>query len=304
MHAAATPKQLTMSKKGKDVKISYWAAHVTTIVSVTMLLVLVGAISLLGLAADNTAREVKQQQQVSLVMCDSVSNAQADSLRHMLAARPYVYRTSVVTKEQALADWNASTGDNVEAIAGYNFFTPEVELQLKASYTAPDSIVKVQKMLAALPGVEEVVVPDAQTISSMDSFFSRTLLILGAVALAMIAISFVLINNTVLLTIYTRRFTIHTMQLVGATPGFIRRPFIKGNLLAGMLSGVIASVLLVAAVQFVERTQMPELGAYISTTGLCVVCAAVIVAGAMLCSLAALIATNRYLHKDYDELFS
>lgn len=293
-----------MSKKGKDVKISYWAAHFTTIVSVTMLLVLVGAICLLGLAASNTAREVKQQQQVSLVMQDSVSNAQAAALAEQLKARPYVHAATMITKEQALADWNASTGDDVEAIAGYNFFTPEIELSLQAAYTAPDSIAKLEKQLAATPGVEEVVIPDSQVITSMDSFFSRTLLLLGIVAAAMIAISFVLINNTVLLTIYSRRFTIHTMQLVGATPGFIRRPFIVSNAGAGLLAGVLAAALLCATVGFVEQTQMPELANYLSLTEIVITCIGVLIAGAGLCALAALIATNRYLHKDYDELFT
>lgn len=293
-----------MSIKGKDIKISYWAAHLTTVVSVTMVLILVGAICLLGFAASNTATRVKQQQQVSLVMQDSVSNEQASKLSDYLKTRPFVNSISVITKEQALADWNASTGDDVEEIAGYNFFSPEIELTLTAGYTVPDSVKKVEKILAAMPGVQEAVIPDTETITSMDAFFSRTLLLLGGVALAMIAISFVLINNTVLLTIYSRRFTIHTMQLVGATPGFIRRPFIGSNLLAGAISGVIAAVILASAVSFVESTQIPELRNYITPGETVTVCVCLVAVGAALCSLSAFIATNRYLHKNYDDLFT
>lgn len=294
----------TMNKKGKDVKISYWAAHLTTIVSVTMLLLLIGAICLLGFTAGNTARDVKQRQQVSLVMQDSVSNGQAAALTEAIKARPYTNTVSTITKEQALADWNAATGDDVEQIAGYNFFTPEISLSLKADYTARDSIAKVSEELKGMPGVDEVVVPDEQLISTMDSFLSRTLLLLSIIAVAMIVISFVLINNTVLLTIYSRRFTIHTMQLVGATPGFIRRPFIAGNALAGAIAGIIAAGVLICAVAFVEKSQIPELGNYLSPVETGLVCALVVAVGAGLCALAALIATNRYLHKDYDELFT
>jgi len=293
-----------MSKKVKDVKISYWAAHFTTIVSVTMLLVLVGAICLLGLTAGNTARDIKQQQQVSLVMADTVTNAQAARLAGNLKARPYVHRATLITKEQALADWNASTGDDAEAIAGYNFFTPEIELSLKADYTTATALAEIQKQLAGEAGVNEVVLPDAQVISSMDSFFSRVMFILGIVAIAMIAISFVLINNTVLLTIYSRRFTIHTMQLVGATPGFIRRPFIASNAGAGVVAGMLAAMVLGGAVQFISKTQMPELSNYLSAAETWTVCVLLVIAGAGLCSLSAFIATNRYLHKDYDDLFS
>lgn len=293
-----------MSKKVNDVKISYWAAHFTTIVSVTMLLVLVGAICLLGLTAGNTARDIKQQQQVSLVMADTVTNEQAARLTDSLKARPYVHQTTLITKEQALADWNASTGDDAEAIAGYNFFTPEIELSLKADYTTAAALAEVQKQLAGEPGVDEVVLPDAQVISSMDSFFSRVMFILGIVAIAMIAISFVLINNTVLLTIYSRRFTIHTMQLVGATPGFIRRPFIASNAGAGVVAGLMAALVLGGAVQFISKTQMPELSSYLSAAETWTVCVLLIIAGAGLCSLSAFIATNRYLRKDYDDLFN
>lgn len=293
-----------MNKKGKDVNISYWAAHLTTVVSVTMVLVLVGAISLIGIAASNTAKQVKQQQQVSLIMQDSISNEQATLLMERVKKAPYINTASLITKEQALADWNSSTGDSIEQIVGYNFFSPEIALTLKAAYTEPDSVKKVEKALAALPGVEEAVVPDSDMISSMDSFFSRTLLLLGSIALVMIIISFVLINNTVLLSIYSRRFTIHTMQLVGATPSFIRRPFICSNMWAGIISGIIASALLAGTDFFIKSTQMPQLAACIPTSETATVCCLLIVAGAALCALSALIATNRYLHKDYDDLFT
>lgn len=269
-----------------------------------MLLILIGTICLIGFATDNTAREVKQQQQISLIMQDSVSNEQAEALLQKIKKQPYVHEAKVISKEEALKEWNESTGDDVLAIAGYNFFTPEIELSLEALYTAPDSVSKVRERLNELPGVDEVVVPDPQIVSSMDSFFSRTLLILGAIALTMIGISFVLINNTVLLTIYSRRFTIHTMQLVGATPGFIRRPFILTTSFAGVVAGILASGLLFATVAFIENTQMPELAKYLSTFEVCVTGIGLIMTGGALCALSALIATNRYLHKSYDELFT
>lgn len=293
-----------MNKKRKEIKISYWAAHFTTIVSVAMVLVLIGAICMLSIAAGNTAREVKQKQEISLIMTDSVSNEQAAATMQTLSARPYTHTASVITKEEALKDWNEATGDDVEAIAGYNFFTPEITLSLKPDFAVPDSIAKVQAELTALPGVEEVVMPDSEVIVSMDSFLSRTMLVLSIVAAAMIVISFVLINNTVLLAIYSRRFTIHTMQLVGATPGFIRRPFVLSNLGAGMVAGLIAAALLGGFIGFIRETQVPELEHYLNTTQTLGVCVALMVAGGLLCAGSALIATNRYLHKDYDELFT
>lgn len=291
-------------KKIKEIKISYWAAHLTTVVSVTMLLVLVGLIALTGVAASNTADEIKGEQQVSLIMADSVGNAQADSLMRTLLSQPFVRTAHVITKEQALADWNKATGDNVEEIAGFNFFTPEIEIYLRPEYASSDAVAKIVGTLRKTPGVDDVTAPDEQVLASMDKFFSNALLLLGGMALAMITISFVLINNTVLLTIYSRRFTIHTMQLVGATPGFIRRPFILSNMYSGLLAGVFASALLAAAISFVEKTQLPQITQYVCWGSAGIVMVGITVTGMAICTLAALIATNRYLHKDYDELFT
>lgn len=292
------------AKKEKELHISYWAAHLTTIVSVCMLLVLVGAIAMLGIAADRAADSIKEQQQLSVIMADSVTNEQATALAAQLRTRDFVHTANVITKEQALADWNTATGDDVAEIAGTNFFTPEIELTISARYATPQALRGVQKTLEALPGADEVVIPDSEMLASMDSFMSRTLLLLGIVAVVMIIISFVLINNTVLLTIYSRRFTIHTMQLVGATPGFIRRPFIVGNLMSGLTAALIAVALLSGALFFVLETQMPELAEFLSCGDMVLVAGILIVAGMGLCALAALIATNRYLHRDYDKLFA
>ena len=290
-------------KKEKEAKISYWAAHLTTIVSVTLLLVLVGVIALIGVATRNVSIDVKQKQQVSLIMADSVSNAQADSIMKRIAVQPYAHEVRLITAEQALQDWNEATGEDVAAIAGGNFFTPEIELSLNAAYACPDSVKIVTGGLSRLPEVDEVVVPDAQMLDSMDNFFSRTLIVLGVVALAMIIISFVLINNTVLLTIYSRRFTIHTMQLVGATPGFIRRPFMQNMMLSGLIAAVIACIILGGGLEFIETTQMPDLVNYISWREAAPVGLLLVLVGVGVCELSAVIATNRYLRKDYDELF-
>lgn len=290
-------------KKIKETKISYWAAHLTTIVSVTLLLVLVGVIALVGVAAGNAAVEVKQKQEVSLIMKDDVSNQQADSIRKSMAGLPFVHTSRLITAEQALKDWNDATGEDVAEIAGGNFFTPEIELSLTAPYANPDSVKMVTARLEKVAGVDEVAVPDAEMLDSMDDFFSRTLLILGIVAIAMIIISFVLINNTVLLTIYSRRFTIHTMQLVGATPGFIRRPFVNNTLLSGFIAAMIACTILITGLKVVETTQMPDLANYLSWQEIVPMGLLLTLFGMLVCGVSAVIATNRYLRKNYDELF-
>ena len=290
-------------RKNKEVKISYFAAHLTTIISVTLLLLIVGCIGLLGVAARNTAREIKQMQQVSLVTADGISDAQAVPLLEYVKTQPYALDAHLVTKAEALAEWNAQTGENLIEVAGYNFLSPEVQFRLKEEFTSPAELNKIKVVFSNRPDVQEVVMPDTETTRGMDNFFSHAFIVLGVIALVMILISCVLINNTVLLTIYSRRFTIHTMQLVGATNSFIRRPFVLNNVISGVIAATIATGILWAVVAYLHGAEFSELYTYLNPGGIWIVVGALYVMGVIVCGLAALFATTRYLRRDYDELF-
>lgn len=290
-------------KKNKEVKISYFAAHVTTIISVTLLLLLSGVIGLMGVAARSTARQVKEQQQVSVITADSITDASAMPLYDFVKAQPYALDARLVTKAQALAEWNAQTGDDLMEVAGYNFLSPEVTFRLREKYSTAAEMEKIKAQLSKRPEVGEVAMPDADTSRSMDNFFSHTFVILGITALVMILISCVLINNTVLLTIYSRRFTIHTMQLVGATNGFIRRPFILNNILSALIAATLASGILTGVALFLHDSELPHLYDYIPWSSILTVCGLLYIMGIAVCGLSACFATTRYLRRDYDELF-
>lgn len=285
-----------------DVKISYWAAHLTTVVSVTLVLLLVGIITFITLSGQKETRNIKERLEVSMVMKDSVSDAYASELAAKLSGLPYVIDPSPIGKEQALRDWQEETGEDLEGLFGVNPLSPEVNFRVKADYSSPDSLKVIKASLSAIPGVEEVVMPDSEMIDAMNQNIQSLAIILGVVALVMIVISFVLINNTVHLTIYAKRFTIHTMQLVGATDGFIRRPFVVNNLTAGLISGILAAAILAIALGAAPHMGWNDVARYISWGLYCCVGGGMILAGPFICCMAALLATSRYLHKDYDEL--
>ena len=285
-----------------DVKISYWAAHLTTVVSVTLVLLLVGIITFITLSGQKETRNIKERLEVSMVMKDSVSDAYAAELAAKLSGLPYVIDPGHIGKEQALRDWQEETGEDLEGLFGVNPLSPEVNFRVKADYSSPDSLKVIKASLSALPGVEEVVMPDSEMIDAMNQNIQSLAIILGIVALVMIVISFVLINNTVHLTIYAKRFTIHTMQLVGATDGFIRRPFVVNNLTAGLISGILAAAILAIALGAAPHMGWNDVARYISWGLYCCVGGGMILAGPFICCMAALLATSRYLHKDYDEL--
>lgn len=290
-------------KGAKEAKISYFAAHLTTIVSVSLVLVIVGIIALISICAASGSRQLKEQVELSAILSDSMTNEQGFELLAYIQNKVYSKESHLFTKEDALRIWEEETGENLEDVFGVNPLSPEVSFTLKATYTHPDSIKKISEELSALDEVEAVSVPDASMIEAMNANIDGLRIVLGVIALALIIISFVLINNTVHLTIYSRRFTIHTMQLVGATNGFIRRPFVLNNMFAGLLSGVIAVGLLTGAVAYIESCELPLFDKFIGIDEYVLVAGGLLLFGALICAVAAIIATGVYLKKEFDDLF-
>lgn len=151
--------------------------------------------------------------------------------------------------------------------------------------------------------MESVDAPESEMVEAMNSNIAGMTLVLGVVAIVMLVISFVLINNTVQLTIYSRRFTIHTMQLVGATNGFISRPVVSNNALSGLIAGMLASLFLAVAMACAPYAGIGNINSYISWPVFGCIAGGMMLVGVVLCALTAWIATAKYLRKDYDELF-
>lgn len=290
-------------KSDKEAKISYWAHHLTTIVSVTLVLLLTGMIALIWICADAETRRLKEQIELSVIMNDSVPAQQVAALADEIKKQPYALNVTVVTKEQALEQWKKDTGEDLQELFGVNPLSEEITFSIKADYASAASIRKIARQLEGNATVESVSSPDSEMVDSMNENISRLTVILAVIAAVMLVISFVLINNTVHLTIYSRRFTIHTMQLVGATNGFIRRPVVLNNMLAGLLAGVLASAVLAAVIGASRESGMPDLSDYIGWGEYGIVAGGMVGLGMLLCSLASLISANIYLRKDYDGLF-
>ncbi len=290
-------------KENKEVKISYLAAHFTTIISVTLVLVLVGIIAMVWIGADKETRRMRERIELSVIMQDSISNEAAKALEGKIKSQPYALKTAFISKEAAMKQWKKDTGEDLEAVFGVNPLSPEIGFTLKADYSSPKQIEEIRKSLSKMEGVADVSVPETDTVEAINRSVSRLTALLGGIAIVMLIISFVLINNTVHLTIYSRRFTIHTMQLVGATNGYIRRPVVMNNLLCGLLAGVIASGLIAIALALAPQAGFNELSNVIGWLEFGVVAGGITLVGMLICAFAAWSSTARYLGKDYDELF-
>lgn len=290
-------------KSNKEVRISYWAHHLTTIVSVTLVLLLMGIIALIWISADTETRRLKERLELTVIMADTVPAEQARTLAGDIGREPYARDVRYVSRDEALRNWTADTGEDLQELFGVNPLSDEVSFGIRADYADARSIDAIRLQLEKMPGVEAVSSPDAGMVDAMNRNISRLTVILAIVAAVMLLISFVLINNTVHLAIYSRRFTIHTMQLVGATNGFIRRPIIVNNMLAGLVAGLVAAAIMAVALAGSKEAGLPDLGEYIGWGAYGIVAAALVVAGMTLCALASWCSANVYLRKDYDQLF-
>ncbi len=290
-------------KPQKEVKISSWAAHTTTGVSVTLALLTLGLIAMIWIAASSESRRMMEKIEISVVMADSVGDAQAIAISEVISNTKFAQNVRYISRQEALENWKEATGEDLEHVFGVNPLSPEIAFTVSADYSTVAGIASIKKSVGAIDGVEEVGTPDSKLIETMNSNIKKLTIGFIVVAAIMLIISFVLISNTVRLSIYSKRFTIHTMQLVGATDGFIRRPFIAANAMVGAISGLVAGGMLSGVLAASGSMGFDELGALISWKWMGIVDAGLIVGGTLICAIAALVATTRHLHQDYEELF-
>lgn len=290
-------------KPQKEVKISNWAAHTTTGVSVTLALMTLGLIAMIWIAATSESRRMMEKIEISVVMADSIGDNRAKAICDAIGKTRFAQNVRLITRQEALDSWKEATGEDLEHVFGVNPLSPEVSFTVSADYSSVKGIESIRKSVSAVAGVAEVGMPDSHLIETMNTNIRRLTLGFTVLAAIMLIISFVLINNTVRLSIYARRFTIHTMQLVGATDWFIRRPFITANALVGAISGLVAGGLLTTALALSGSFGMPELKALVGWPWMGALDGALVMGGALICALAALMATTRHLRQDYGELF-
>lgn len=298
MHAAANA--TTMVKKRHN-GISIISAQLTSTVSVALVLLLLGTIALLGIAANSVKRSIQESMGFNIVLADSISEPQLNRIKTMCQPSGAIASQRYVSADDALQQWRSQTGDDLMEILEVNPFSSEIEIKVKSAYSNTDSIEKLVAPLRAMPGVSEITVP-TQIVDSINHSLRTLALILTGVAALLLIISFVLINNTVHLAIYARRFTIHTMKLVGATAAFIRRPFIVSNITCGIVAALIADALLAALLAYAHNLS-PEVRQAVDWPQAAMVFVAVLLAGIAITATAALLSTNKYLRSDYDDMF-
>ena len=280
--------------KIKHNSVSYFDMQfVTSSISTTLVLLLLGLVVFFVLGAHNLSVYVKENINFSILISDDMKESDILKLQKKLDKEPFVKATEYISKKQALREQTEAMGTDPQEFLGYNPFTASIEVKLHSDYANSDSIAKIEKKIKKNTNIQEVLYQKDLIDAVNDNIRNISLMLLG-LAVILTFISFALINNTIRLTIYSKRFLIHTMKLVGASWSFIRRPFLRRNFWIGVLSAVIADDVLWGAAYWLVSYE-PELIRVITPDVMLLVSVSVLIFGVLITWLCALLSINKYL---------
>lgn len=290
-----------MSKKRKKARSRRGMQVITLCISTTMVLVLLGMVVFFVLSARNLSAHMKENLTVTVMLKDSVTVNDAHMLCRDLYHRPYSHNIDYISKEQAQREQIKELGSDPSEFLGFNPFPATLELQLSSDYANCDSLRWIAREIRRDSRVSDVTYME-DLMDRVNANLSRLSLILLVLAVLLTCVSFSLISNTVRLSIYARRFVIHTMKLVGASWGFIRRPFLKQAVGVGIVAALLANVVLGAGVYALYITQ-PGLFDIVTWDVLALTGGAVFLFGIVITLFCAWLAVNKFLRMTASELY-
>ena len=290
-----------MSKKRKKARSRRGLQVVTLCISTTMVLVLLGLVVFFVVSARNLSAHMKENLTVTVMLKDSVTVNDARHFCRDLYHRPYSHNIDYISKEQAKREQIKELGSDPTEFLGFNPFPATLEIQLKADYANKDSLKWIAKEIGKDSRVSDLAYME-DLMDKVNVNLSRISLILLVLAVLLTFVSFSLISNTVRLSIYANRFVIHTMKLVGASWGFIRRPFLRQAMGVGVLAAIFAIAILGAGVYGLFMTQ-PGVEEIVTWQVMAITAGSVFLFGLIITALCAWLAVNKFLRMRARELY-
>lgn len=274
---------------------------VTACISTSLVLLLLGFVVLVVLSAKSLSTHVRENLELSLLLNDNVTEKEVERIVNYVNAQEYTKETHYISKEAILADQTASMGLDPTEFLGYNPYTASIEVKLKADHANTDSIMLIKNKLMRYTQIREIAYP-SELMDNVNDNIRKISFLLLVLAFALSMISFALINNTIKLTIYSQRFILHTMKLVGASWAFIRRPFLIRNLGIGIASGVLANGLIAGSIYLLLRYE-PQMSYLFTWYTLGIVGGSVMLFGILITLLCAYFSINRFLRMKAGDLY-
>jgi cell division transport system permease protein len=277
------------------------SSYLTLVISVSLVLFLLGVLGLLLINAKELSDYFRESLSFSVMLDDDAKEADIRMLQKDLDAKPFVKSTEYVSKSEAAAKMKEELGEDFINFLGDNPLPPTIDVYLYAGYTSPDSVAKIEKYVLEYPFVKEIYYQESLLFLINENVKKITLFLL-VISSFLFLIAITIINNTIRLSIYSRRFLIRTMQLIGATRGFIRRPFILQSAFHGLLAALLAMCLLMGLLYLIEK-EFFLLFTFRSTNLLVLLGVSLIIIGVIINIVSTFFSVNRYLSISEDQLY-
>lgn len=276
-------------------------AYISSVISISLVLLLVGVASLLLVNARSVSDYFKENMQVSVMLKPDVGDREAMAFMEKLDNMDFIRSAEFISKEQGAAEMSELLGEDFLSIFDASPIPVSIDVTLNADYVSADSLEVVRSRISRSSLVDEVVYQQS-LVEALNANLSKISSVLAVFIALLLFISFVLINNTVRLSVFDRRFTIHTMKMVGATRSFIRAPFLVQSLFQGIFSAILA-ILMLLAILFVVRSEFVQLFEIFRLDLLLVVMGIVIVSGVAICMISTALVVNRLISLNKNELY-
>jgi cell division transport system permease protein len=291
-----------VKKPEKDLsKTRLRSSYLTLVVSISLVLFLLGVLGLVLINARGLSDYFRESLSFSVMLDEDAREADIRMLQKDLDAKPYIKETEYISKDQAAAKLKDDLGEDFVDFLGYNPLSPTIDVYLYAGYTNPDSVAKIEKYILEYPIVKEVYYQES-LLYLINENVRKISIFLLVISTFLFLIALTIINNTIRLSIYSKRFIIRTMQLVGATRSFIRRPFLLRSAVHGLIAGLIAMILLLGLIYMVEK-EFFALLTFQSVNLLLILAAAIITTGILITVISTFFSVNRYLSISEDKLY-
>ena len=276
-------------------------AYLSSVISISLVLLLVGVASMLLVNAKGVSDYFKENMQVSVLMKQNVSDESALEFKELLDGERYIRSTAFISKEQGRKELAQQLGEDFLDVFETSPIPVSIDVTLEADYVSADSLEVVRAEISESPLVDEVIY-QRSLVDALNANLSRISLVLGIFIALLLFISYVLINNTVRLNVFARRFTIHTMKLVGATRSFIRAPFLVQAVFQGLFASFLAIIVLVG-LMFLMRNSFAQLFEIFRADLLLLVIGIVVASGLVICLTSTYFVVNKLISVRKDELY-
>lgn len=270
-------------------------------ISTTLVLLLLGIMGILFVGGQSVSKRIKENFKMTVIFDRKAEESAILKLQQSIDKKEYVLSSKYISKEEALNEAKESLGADPMELLGANPYEAEIEISLKKEFSNVDKMTEIEKELLKNKIVSEVIYHKGH-IDSVNQNIQKVALLLLTLLVLLTVISWSLISNLVRLSIYSKRFLLHTMKLVGATWSFIRRPFLLKNMWIGLVAGFIANTLLGATLYLLQQ-RSPEIAMLLPVKELAIVGGAVIMFGIIICTLCAFLSVNRFLRMRNNDLY-